>query len=67
MEASDEVSASYSGDAMTMAFNARYVLDALNVMSSEKVILKLNEPLSPAMITEDGGEDYKCVVMPMRL
>lgn len=66
-EASDEISASYSGDAMTMAFNARYVLDALNVMSSEKVILKLNEPLSPAMITEDGREDYKCVVMPMRL
>lgn len=66
-EASDEISASYSGDAMTMAFNARYVLDALNVMSSEKVILKLNEPLSPAMIIEDGGEDYKCVVMPMRL
>lgn len=66
-EANDEISASYSGDAMTMAFNARYILDALNVMSSEKVILKLNEPLSPAMITEDGGEDYKCVVMPMRL
>jgi DNA polymerase-3 subunit beta len=66
-EASDEISASYSGDAMTMAFNARYVLDALNAMSSEKVILKLNEPLSPAMIMEDGGEDYKCVVMPMRL
>lgn len=66
-EASDEISASYSGEAMTMAFNARYVLDALNVMSSEKVILKLNEPLSPAMITEDGREDYKCVVMPMRL
>ncbi|MDI6728430.1 MAG: DNA polymerase III subunit beta [Thermodesulfovibrionales bacterium] len=66
-EASDEIIASYSGDAMTMAFNARYVLDALNVMSSEKVILKLNEPLSPVMITEDRGEDYKCVVMPMRL
>lgn len=66
-EASDEISASYSGDAMTLAFNARYVLDALNVMTSQNVIFKLNEPLSPAMITEDGVEDYKCVVMPMRL
>lgn len=66
-EASDEISASYSGDAMTLAFNARYVLDALNVMMSQNVIFKLNEPLSPAMITEDGVEDYKCVVMPMRL
>ncbi|MCL4537665.1 MAG: DNA polymerase III subunit beta [Nitrospirae bacterium] len=66
-EASDEIAVNYSGDAMTVAFNARYVLDALNVMASEKVILKLNEPLSPAMIMEEGGEDYKCVVMPMRL
>ncbi len=66
-EASDEIGVNYSGDAMTVAFNARYVLDVLNAMSSEKVILKLNEPLSPAMIMEEGGEDYKCVVMPMRL
>lgn len=66
-EASDELSVEYSGNAMTLAFNARYILDALNVMASEKVVFKLNEPLSPVMLLEDGGEDYKCVVMPMRL
>lgn len=66
-EASDEINASYSGAAMTMAFNARYILDVLNVMTSQNVILKLNEPLSPAMIIEEGKDDYKCVVMPMRL
>ncbi|GER93380.1 DNA polymerase III subunit beta [hot springs metagenome] len=66
-EASDEISASYSGGAMTIAFNARYILDALNVMTSQNVILKLNEPLSPTMIIEEGNDDYKCVVMPMRL
>lgn len=66
-EASDEINVSYTGDDMTIAFNARYILDALNAMSSENVVFKLNEPLSPAMIVEEGGEDYKCVVMPMRL
>lgn len=66
-EAKDELSVAYSGEAMTLAFNARYILDALNVMAAEKVILKLKEPLSPVMITEEGREDYKCVVMPMRL
>jgi DNA polymerase-3 subunit beta len=66
-EADDEVAVDYSGEAMTMAFNARYLLDALNVMASEKVILRLNEPLSPTLIMEEGNKDYKCVVMPMRL
>ena len=66
-EARDEIAVEYNGDAMTLAFNARYVLDALSVMSAEKVTFRLNEPLSPALITEDGKADYKCVVMPMRL
>jgi DNA polymerase-3 subunit beta len=66
-EAKDEIAASYSGDAMTMAFNARYILDALSVMTAENIVFKLNEPLSPALLMENGKEDYKCVVMPMRL
>jgi DNA polymerase-3 subunit beta len=66
-DANDEVAVDYSGEAMTIAFNARYLLDALNAMASEKVILRLDEPLSPTLIMEEGNKDYKCVVMPMRL
>ena len=57
----------YDGDAMTVAFNARYLLDVLNVMEGETIILKMNEPLSPVLLMEENREDYKCVVMPMRL
>ena len=66
-EAVDEIAVDYAEDQMTLAFNARYILDALNVMTSDSVLIKLNEPLSPVLLTEDGREDYKCVVMPMRL
>jgi DNA polymerase-3 subunit beta len=66
-EAKDEIAVDYSGDPMTVAFNAKYLLDALNAMDAETVVFKLNEPLSPALIMEKGKEDYKCVVMPMRL
>ncbi|MCI0469669.1 MAG: DNA polymerase III subunit beta [Nitrospirae bacterium] len=66
-EATDEVIIDYKGDAVTTAFNARYMLDCLNVMISDKVVFKFNEPLSPFLIMEEGREDYKCVVMPMRL
>jgi DNA polymerase-3 subunit beta len=66
-DAKDEITVKYDGDAMTIAFNARYLLDVLSVMESETITLKLNEPLSPVLLMEDTREDYKCVVMPMRL
>ncbi len=66
-EATDEIAVDYAEDQMTIAFNARYILDALNVMTSENVLIKLNEPLSPVLLMEDGREDYKYVVMPMRM
>jgi len=66
-EAKDELSIEYSGDPMTVAFNARYILDALSVMNADTIIIKINEPLSPTLIMESGNEDYKYIVMPMRL
>jgi DNA polymerase III subunit beta len=66
-DAKDEIAVNYAGEAMTFAFNARYLLDVLSVMQSESVVLRVNEPLSPTVLMEEGREDYKCVVMPMRL
>jgi len=39
----------------------------LGAISSEKVIFELQDPLSPVLVTEDGKEEYKCVIMPMRI
>ncbi len=66
-EAKDEISAKYDSSPLTIGLNAGYILNALSVMSSENVILKLEEALAPVLIMEEGREDYKCVVMPMRL
>lgn len=66
-EASDEMAVTYTGESLSTAFNARYILDALDVMDSEMVVMKLKEALSAALILEEGREDYKSVVMPMRL
>ncbi|MBF0559922.1 MAG: DNA polymerase III subunit beta [Nitrospirae bacterium] len=66
-EAKDELSMEYSGEAITVAFNARYILDALSVMSSDSILIKINEPLSPTLLMESGKDDYKYIVMPMRL
>ena len=66
-EAKEEVPVDYKGDTVTLGFNARYVIDVLNAMTSDKVVLELQDPLSPVLVKEDGNEDYQCVIMPMRI
>ncbi|MFZ6017496.1 MAG: DNA polymerase III subunit beta [Nitrospirota bacterium] len=66
-EARDEVAVDYKGDKLSVGFNARYLLDAIGVMTSERVILELQDPLSPVILREEGDEDYRCVIMPMRI
>ncbi|MBI5188185.1 MAG: DNA polymerase III subunit beta [Nitrospirae bacterium] len=66
-EARDEVVVDYKGDKLSVGFNARYLLDVIGVMTSERVILELQDPLSPVILKEEGDEDYRCVIMPMRI
>ncbi len=66
-EARDEVPASYTGESLSLGFNARYLIDALNAMESEKVVFELQDPLSPTLLKPEGGPAYRCVIMPMRI
>jgi DNA polymerase-3 subunit beta len=66
-EATEELSVDYKNEAVSIGFNSRYLLDVLSAMERETIALELNDPLSPCLITEEGDEHYKCVVMPMRV
>jgi DNA polymerase-3 subunit beta len=66
-EASEELAVDYGGEGIAIGFNSRYLMDVLTAMDRENIAIELNDPLSPCLITEDGDEDYKCVVMPMRV
>lgn len=57
----------YEGSNLTIAFNSKYVMDILQVLTGEKVALLLNEALSPGLVREHGNDAYLFVVMPMRL
>ena len=54
-------------ESMQIAFNGRYLLDMLKNMDSEKVVLKLNTPLSPCLCHPQNCEDEKYVVLPVRV
>ncbi|MHB8718967.1 MAG: DNA polymerase III subunit beta [Candidatus Dormibacteria bacterium] len=61
------LSASVNGEDVQIAFNARYMLDALNVLDSEEVQLSFNGALQPGVIRPSGRDDYLCIIMPVRV
>jgi DNA polymerase-3 subunit beta len=66
-EAQDELSVEYKGEGVSMGFNARYLIDILEAMASEKIVMEMQAPLNPVLIKEENKEDYRCVIMPMRI
>ena len=66
-QASEAIEAQYEGEPMTIAFNPTYLLDGLTAIGTDEADLSFNGPLKPAVITGKGAEDYKYVLMPIRL
>lgn len=66
-EATEEISAQFAGEALTTGFNARYLLDVLNVVDGESVSLQMDSPLSPCLIREPENPGFRCVVMPVKI
>ncbi len=68
-EAKEVIPLDYTGDNLSIGFNAQYVLDFLGVVGTDEVLFEFKDEQSPALLrpSGDGQSDYKYVVMPMRL
>lgn len=63
-----KVDVSLSGNGGEIAFNFRYLLEALGVIEGEEVIFEMNESLNPGRLTSvEGEEKYFHIIMPVRL
>jgi DNA polymerase-3 subunit beta len=68
-EASETLNSDYTGDDVEIGFNAKYLLDFLAVVGTDKVVLELKDEVSQGILRPGSGssEDYTYVVMPMRI
>lgn len=66
-EARDEIEVDYSGPEIDVGFNVNYLLDVLNNLKSDNVQFTLQDGNSSALVTNPGKDDFKYVVMPMRI
>lgn len=60
-----EVDAAVEGEEAKIAFNSRYLMDVLGVLTEEEVALEATTASSPGVIRPVGEDNYVHVVMPM--
>ena len=66
--ASELVPVSFDFDQFDIAFNVKYLLEGLKVISSENVIFKCNLPTTPAvLVPEDNFNSFTYLVMPVQV
>ena len=66
-DAREELDVDYAGETTSIAFNARYLIDAVSAARSKEIRFGFRDALSPAELSPGDDADALAVVMPMRL
>ena len=66
-EAEEGLAVEYDGDPLDIGFNISYLLDVLNHIDSPSLTVAMGDSNSSALVQIPGREDFKYVVMPMRI
>jgi len=61
------LNAKVTGPVMEISFNAKFILDFLNVINAEKVSISSSDKASPAVFRAAGDNDYVYIIMPLRI
>ena len=66
-DAQDEIEVVYPHGTLDIGFNVSYLLDVLNNLKTDRVTVSVGDSNSSALITLPENDDFKYVVMPMRI
>jgi DNA polymerase III subunit beta len=63
----EELKIGMNGEELTIAFNAKYLLEGLKAIGSEDVLLRCNSATSPAIVVPCGDERSVYLIMPVQI
>ncbi len=69
-EATEQLNCSFSGDAMTIGFNAKFLSEMLQVMENEEIKMQLSTPGRAGLlvpIEDEPGETLLMLIMPVMM
>lgn len=63
----EQVAATLDGEPLQIAFNARFILDFLEVVGTDEVVIEFTGALNPGTLKPAARDDYLYVLMPMQI
>jgi DNA polymerase-3 subunit beta len=66
-EATEEIDLNYAGEDLDVGFNVNYVIDAVSAVSTDHVLMEIGVGLKPTLIKPSEGDQYFCIVMPLKI
>ncbi|MFM2304091.1 MAG: hypothetical protein RLZZ135_1501 [Cyanobacteriota bacterium] len=63
----ESLTAQISGENLDIAFNIKYLMDGLKTLLTKEIVISLNGPLEPVILTPLGGLKMTYLVMPVQL
>lgn len=65
--ASEELDVEYTGEALEIGFNARYIMDMLSEIDGQQVRFEMTSPAAPTVVRDPADSSVLFVLMPMRV
>jgi DNA polymerase-3 subunit beta len=62
----EPVEAKYEGTDLTVAFNARFLLDGVEAAAASEITIESTDPLKPAVL-RGADNDFLYLLMPVRI
>lgn len=63
----EEINAEMDGNELEIAFNPKYLIEALKAIDDEDIAIQFTTSLSPCIIRGTDTDEYKYLVLPLRL
>lgn len=66
-DAKETMPAAFEGEAMEIGFNPEFLREGIESVDGDEVLLRLISPLRPGLLQPVDGDDFRYLVMPIRL
>ena len=66
-DATETMPAAFEGEPLEIGFNPEFLRDGIESIEGDELVLRLISPLRPGLLQPGEGEDFRYLVMPIRL
>ena len=66
-EAKEEIEIAYHEKDISIGYNVKYLIDAMEVIDDETVVLEMGAGMKPGIIKPAHNDEYVCIIMPLKV